>query len=104
MRPKNQRSARASNRRAKDDLGPRVVAHNGIEAAASEDFLQAASRSPYRMGITDPDLAEIVEWDALADQLPFESASEAERELRRHVRAQVAISRQREQKRLYASV
>lgn len=77
---------------------------NGTEAAANEHFLQTAPRSPYRKRITDPHFAEVVEWDALADQLPFKSAIEAESQLRRHVRAQVMIPRHREQKRLYAPV
>jgi hypothetical protein len=80
------------------------VAQNRIEAAARENFLQAVSRSPYRNRITDPYFAEVVECDALANQLPFESAVETESERRRHVRAQVLIPREREQKRLYASV
>src|SRR5262249_1637487 len=104
LRPHHQRRTRASNRGAKDDLGPNVVAHNGIEAAASEYLLQAASRSPHRKRITDPHLAEIVEWDALADQLPFDSAVETESEFRRHVRTKVTIPRKREQKRLHAPV
>jgi hypothetical protein len=104
MRPKHQRSTRASNRGAKDDLGPNVVAHNGIEAATSEYLLQTASGSPYRNRIADPHLAEVVEWDALADQLPLKPASEAEGELRHHLRTQVTIPRQRDQKRFYASI
>src|SRR5215472_1148095 len=102
MRPKNQWSTRTPNRGAKDDQGPSVVAHNGIEPAAKQYFLQAVSRSPYRNRIADPHFAEVVECDAFADQLRFKPATEAESELRRHVRAQVAISRQREQKRFYA--
>src|SRR5262245_50809647 len=84
--------------RAKDDQGPIAVAHDGTKPAANQCFSQAASRSPYRYRITHPHLAEVVKCDALADQLRFEPATEAEGELRRHVRAQVTIPRQRKQK------
>ena len=72
--------------------------------ASSQYFSQAASRSPYRYRITDPHRAEVVEADALADQLRFTPTTEAEGELWRHVWAQVAIPRQREQKRLHAAI
>jgi hypothetical protein len=104
VRPQNQRNTRAPNRGAKDDLCPNSVAHDGIEPTANEYLSQTAPRSPYRKRITDPHFAEVVEWDALADQLPFKSSIEAESELRRQVRAQVTIPRHREQKRLYAPV
>jgi hypothetical protein len=69
------------------------VAHNGIEPTANEYLSQAASRSPHRNRIADPHFAKVVERDALADQLPFESTIETESELRRYVRAQVTIPR-----------
>src|SRR5260370_35870136 len=104
MRPKNQRSPCAPNRGAKDDLGPNPVAHNRAKAAADEYFLQPVSRSPYRNRTTDRHFAEIVKCDAVPDQLCFKPAAEAESELWGHVRAQVAISRQREQKRFHPAV
>jgi hypothetical protein len=104
MRPQNQRSTRTPNRGAKDDLRPTPVAHNGTKAAANQYFLKAVPRSPYRYRIPDPHLAEVVKCDPFADQLGLEPATEAESELRRHVSAQMAIPRQREQKCFYAAI
>jgi len=104
MHPKNQRSTRTPNRRAKDDQGPIAVAHDGTKPAANQYFSQAASRSPYRYWITHPHLAKVVKSDALADQFRFKPTTEAEGELRRHFWAQVTIPRQRQQKRFHTSI
>src|SRR5215471_8808020 len=93
MRPQNQRSTRTPDRGAKDYLGPAPVADNGIEPTPNEYLLETASRSPYRNRIADPYCSEVVECHALANQLRFKPAAEAQSELRRHVRAQVTIAR-----------
>jgi hypothetical protein len=64
-----------------------------MEPAANEYFSQTASCSPYRSRIADPHSAEVVEWDALPDQLPFKSAIKTKSEFRRHLRTQVTIPR-----------
>jgi hypothetical protein len=104
MRPENQRRTRAPNCGAKNDLGPNSMAHNEIEPALTEYFLQAVPRSPYRNRITDPHFTEVVECDALADQVSFETAIKTESELRCHVRAEVVIPRKSGQKRFHAPV
>jgi hypothetical protein len=80
------------------------MAHNAIEPAVTEYFLQAVPRSPYRNRITDPHFAEVVECDALADQVSFETTTETESELRCHVRAEAMIPRKSGQKRFHAPV
>jgi hypothetical protein len=80
------------------------MAHNAIEPAVTEYFLQAVPRSPYRNRMTDPHFAEVMECDALADQVAFETAIETESELWCHVRAEVMIPGKRGQKRFHAAV